>query len=304
MSRARSPRKPQPNRPDAPRPAVRRWLLPMLIVGVFAGGSVLAWRKLAPTLALDENYRVTPEKVEITPPPEWVRSDVKSPALRDAGFDDRVSLLEPDLVERIARAFSLQPWVAEVVRVQKSYPARITVELRYRRPVCMVEVPGGLYAVDIEGVVLPSQDFSPLEARDYPRLSGITSTPLGPVGTAWGDPRVVGGARIGAALLPHWKGLGLARIVPLDGAGGSSLEAIEYEIHSRSGTRLVWGHAPGVDQPHGEPTADDKLNVLLAYVDQHGPLDGPTAPPLLDLRRTGATAVRSASSPSPANANR
>ena len=116
----------------------------------------------------------------------------------------RSGVLDDNLPERVAHAFSLHPWVAKVGLVRRLSPARLEVELVYRRPVCMVEVREGPLPVDGQGVLLPSDDFSPVEKEHYPRLTGIDTMPMGPVGQRWGDGRVVGGAE----LPPHWARLG------------------------------------------------------------------------------------------------
>ena len=73
---------------------------------------------------------------------------------------------------------------------------------------------GGLYPIDALGVLLPTADFSRVEARTYPPLSEIRTLPLGPVGENWGDPRVGGGAELAAVLFEDWQRLRLYRIVP------------------------------------------------------------------------------------------
>ena len=125
--------------------------------------------------------------------------------------------MDDDLVERVAKAFAGHPWVAKVLSVAKRYPASVKVELAYRKPVCMVVVPGGLVPVDEGGILLPrgEGDFSPLEATRYPRLEGIDHMPAAPVGSRWTDAKVIGGAEIAAAIGPAWGGLGLRLIVPL-----------------------------------------------------------------------------------------
>ena len=100
---------------------------------------------------------------------------------------------------------------------KSSNPASVKVDLAYRKPVCMVVVPGGLLPVDAEGILLPrgEGDFSPIEATRYPRLEGVDHMPTGPVGSRWTDAKVIGGAEIAAAIGPAWEAFGLHRIVPL-----------------------------------------------------------------------------------------
>ena len=111
--------------------------------------------------------RLTANDIAITDRPWWIRSDVRTEVLRDSGLANQpLSILDDGLVERIKRAFSLHPWVAKVVRVTKSRPGRVEVEVVYRRPVAMVEAPGEwLVPVDMEGVVLPQRRFHTTETR-------------------------------------------------------------------------------------------------------------------------------------------
>ena len=122
--------------------------------------------------------------------------------------------MDDDLTERVTAAFLRQPWVAKVRNVAKQYPAKVKVDLTYRRPVCMVKLGDQLFPIDAEAVFLPPEDFSPVEKAKYPRLEGVDRGPMGGVGRRWGDSRVAGGAEIAAALLPIWEKLNLQSIVP------------------------------------------------------------------------------------------
>jgi len=252
-----------------------------LVVGLLGGGTYLAWRKLGPKILNSAEYRVGPEQIEITRLPGWIHSDVRAEVLRDPALDGTLSLMDDDLTERIAKAFAAHPWVAKVGAVTKEYPALVKVPLVYRRPVCMVEVTDGVYAVDVEGVVLPSEDFSPVEAARFPRLSGIGRKPMGPAGARWGDSRVMGGAEIAAALGPVWDALKLYRIVPLeaDPAAGNAesnlgrrtMEPV-FALYTRSGTQILWGYAPGANMV-GEPAPAEKVARLQQYLAEHDTFD-------------------------------
>ncbi len=275
-------------------PAWLSWLLgagrPVLIVavlvGVFGGGAYLAWLKFKARILSAPEYRVGPEQVEITPLPGWIHSDIRAEVFRDPTLDGPLSIVDDDLVKRIFKAFEQHPWVAKVRTVATCHPAStdptsVKVELVYRQPVCMVEVPGGLLAVDAEGVLLPSEDFSPVEATYYPRLSGVDRKPVGPPGRRWGDAKVVGGAEIAAALGPAWETMKLKQIVPLaadvvENAGGDSrrlaMEPI-FVLLTRGGTQIIWGYAPGANVL-GEPPAAEKVARLRQYLAEHDTLDG------------------------------
>ncbi|HEX3999452.1 MAG TPA: hypothetical protein VHX65_12950 [Pirellulales bacterium] len=274
----------------------RRRAISLALIAV-AGGAVWAgyavWQQIRSEVAASDEYRLTPQEIEITPPPPWVRGDVKAEALRSAGLDGPMSILDDDLVQKLQTAFSLHPWVASVVHVSKQYPAHVDVELTYRKPVAMVEVhengADGLYPVDVDGVLLPSNDFSPLEARGYPRLAGVESSPLGTVGSRWGDPVVAGGARIAVALAPHWAEWKLWSIHWIKPTGASNASApADFELITGAGQPVHWGAAPA-NEPPSEPTAEQKVAELKAFVDQHGSLDDPAAKSL-DLSQPGAAA--------------
>lgn len=256
--------------------------LGVLIVAIFVGLWYTVWRQVGEELLSSDDYWLSADDVEITPPPPWIHSDLRAEVFRDATLDGPLSILDARLTERIAKAFSLRPWVAEVRRVRKFHPARVQVELVYRRPVCVVTAPGGPYPVDGEGVLLPRDDFSPVEISRYPQLTGVGTVPQGPVGMRWGDPRVLGGAQIAAIIGPAWEELGLDRIVLASSEPGPPEEFV-YELYTKGGTRIVWGRPPGADTP-GEVPAADKLARLRSYKREHATLEGPRGPQDLDVR--------------------
>jgi hypothetical protein len=266
-----------------PAATKRTFVRGTLMVLLFALAWGIIWWLVRPQAQRSADYVLTPDNVVVTPYPPWIHSDVKAEVLRDASLDGPLSLLDPHLARRFYDAFPLHPWVQRVLRVEKRYPATVHVELQYRKPVCMVEVPGGLYAVDRDSVLLPSGDFSPNEAARYPRLSGITTIPAGQVGTPWEDPRVLGGCRLAELLAEQWGPLHLERIVPSTRpVKNDERRDYSYEIYTRGGKRIVWGLPPNAS-PAGEPEAAEKLRRLQALAAQHGSLDA-AEPRDIDLR--------------------
>jgi hypothetical protein len=252
-----------------------RPLLALLVVGgVFGGAWNWSWLHVRNRVYASESYWLALENVEITAPPPWIHTDIRVRVFADANLDrPRLSITEDDLVQRIRAAFLLHPWVADVVRVQKSHPARVKVDLVYRRPVCMVEHAGELVPVDGQAVVLPGEDFSPVEASSYPRLVGIDAGPVGTIGTPWGDDRVLGGAEIAAALFESWEKLGLGQIACTSSSGTGLHEVPTYELVTRNRTRIPWGQAPSSDVSSDAP-AKEKVARLEKYFAEHGTLDG------------------------------
>ncbi len=261
-----------------------RWFAASLLLAALGGGSYAIWQTVAPHIADDPMYKLSADAITITPRPDWIRADVRGEALRDGSLDGPMSILDPQLTSRIAKAFELHPWIEQVVAVRKFSPARVEVELVYRKPVCMVEVPGGLYAVDKHGVLLPSTDFTPTDAARYPRLGGVALATESLVGTRWEDGRVQGAAHIAANLADAWTELQLVRIV------ASSDHIPMYELQTTRGTRVIWGFAPGEDAH--EPSPADKIAALREHLAKRDTIPVQDAIEL-DLRHT-----RSASTPS------
>jgi hypothetical protein len=260
----------------------RPWAIATGFVGGLALGTAAAHALYVyPHAVAAGQYAVTQEHVTITPRPAWIHADVRAEVFRDASLDG-LSILDDSLAERIVHAFKLHPWVADA-KAKKRPPAEVEVELLYRRPVCMVDQGGGSLPVDIEGVLLPSDDFSPLEKQSYPRLSGVDTAPMGPVGQHWGDGRVVGGAEIAAALAEAWGPLKLERIVPSPRAAATAGIEPTYQLVTRGGTRILWGLAPG-STAAAEVSATEKVARLRQYVAEHGAWEGRDGPQELDVR--------------------
>lgn len=263
-------------------------LLTLLLMG-FAAGGFAAWRYVSRREAQigvpaangnSPRYTVRLEQVHITPQPAWIHANVRADVFPALSLDRPLSILDDDLVERVARTFALHPWVAKVTRVTKN-ASGVEVELVYRQPVCTVEVPGDLVPVDAEGVLLPSGDFSPIEKQSYPCLSGIDTRPLGPVGQRWGDGRVNDGAAIAAAVGPVWQQLKLYRIQP--SPRHLPVTEFTYDLFTRAGTRINWGLPPTAQGP-GELPPSEKVARLVQYANEHGGLEGRDGPQQIDLR--------------------
>ncbi len=253
----------------------------MMIV-LFFGGWYSVWRHVRSRVLSSPQYLVTADSVQITPPPEWIRADIRADALRNASLEGRISALDDDVLPRIAAAFSLHPWVEKVRRLSKRAPARIVAELEYRRPVLMVDTPAGLLPVDARGILLPAEDFSPVERAGYPRLVGVSSVPLAVPGEPWGDAQVVGAAEIAVALDAVWQDLRLSHIMPWPNSGGPSpsQEPI-YVLVDAEGATIVWGYAPGANVP-GEPSSAEKVARLRQLLTASRRAESPRT--LLDLR--------------------
>jgi hypothetical protein len=263
------------------------------LLGLLAGGCYAAWKWVEQRMLAKPAYVLQLDDVEITPLPPWIHTDIRAEVMRGLTLEGPLSIMDERLTQRAADAFALHPWIAKVRDVRKSHPAHLKVDLEYRQPVLMVDVPGGLLPVDLQGAWLPSGDFSPVEAARYPRLANINSVPVGPVGTRWGDARVVGAAEIAAALGPAWQTLQFDRIVASADAAPAAGEQYSYELFTRGsggGSRVLWGHSPGASGA-GEVPAAERVARLTKYAGEHGTLEGPHGPQQFDVRGLRALLV-------------
>ena len=226
----------------------------VLIGAVVAGG--MLWRRLGEQVTWSDGGLLRPEMIEVRGVSTWVKSDLKTEALRAASLDGGLPLTDPELPNRIARAFDTHPWVRQVVGVSLKHPPAAIVEVLCREPVAMVAVKGGLLAVDAEAVVLPSGDFTAESAAEYPRITGVGSSPQGPEGSPWGDATVEEGAALAVVIGPEWRALGLVECRPTISGGVRSWELVGPE-----GRKIVFGSAPGRERA-GEASAAAKVAQL------------------------------------------
>lgn len=260
-----------------------RFLL-FLAVAISASAAVPLVLRMLPELSEREEYRLTAADIHVTAPPAWAPRDLVHRIVESGHLPNTMSILDDKLVDNIAGAFQNHPWVAEVTRVQKSIPAAVSVELVYRKPAAMVQMKQGLYPVDADGVLLPPADFSPSDAGRFPLLENIKSPPQGPAGTTWGDVGVLGGARLAAALAPHWVAFDFAAIrAPRQKSAHTTIEEMVFEIQTRGGSRIIWGRPPGTNHP-GELSADQKIGRLREYFARFGGFDQPHGPYEIDIR--------------------
>ena len=281
--------------------AILRWrpLLLVATVVLFVAGAIVLWRQYGESIIgqSGEKYGVELAGFEVTPQPDWIKCDVRREVYVDAGWEnEKPSILETDLTLRVAQAFEQHTWVESVSQVTKHHPARVTVQIQYRRPVAMVEVDyqgqPGLLPVDRHGVLLPPDDFTAEQATTYPRITIDYSGPQGSVGTQWGDPRVAEAARIAALLEDDWKMLDLHRIQLSDDPAGVALAQREYELHTREKTRILWGHAPD-DDVQADVATVQKIAKLRKLAEGDGGLGAGDQARVIDLRDAQKVGVRS-----------
>jgi hypothetical protein len=281
----------------------RRVVLSLAFVGAMLGAVGYAWHRWGREITSGPQFQLTADKIDVTPPPAWVRSDVKAEVVQDGSLEG-MSLLDHQLTVKVAQAFSMHSWVENVSRVSKigqRHPARVQVELTYRKPVAMVEVTmngqPGLLPVDVEGVLLPPQDFSADQVRLYPRISVENTSPTGPVGTPWGDGRIQDAAALATLVQESWKAIGLFRIQISATEKPDVPGEYVFELQARQGARVIWGHAPRLRDPADKRLAAAKLEKLQGLIQKQGTLEDQPSSTVVDLRERPGEALETAIAP-------
>ncbi len=254
-----------------------------LIVGVIALAPYLVQR--LPNLASRPEYRLATKQIQLVPAPERPVPENLLEQVRELGKLPReLSMLDEKLATKLADAFARHPWIARVVSVRKSYPAKVTVELEYRQPVGMVQVKGGRFPIDAAGVVLPPGDFTTADLKRFPMIQGpVPPASLHP-GVAWKDPSLQAAARLAQLLAPTWSKLRMESIVtPNRTDMKSDPSKITLKLQASGGSQIVWGRAPGTEHP-GELTTTQKVGRLEKYISEFGGFDRPNGPYEIDIR--------------------
>lgn len=247
---------------NSPVVMVLFWPSVLLVLGLSA------WHYWGSNHVAKQYHGLVPEKIQISPQPDYVRSDIVQAVYRDTAMQG-LSLLDRQATTKIAAAFSMHPWVRKVVGVRKLPGGEIDVRLLYRRPVAMVHVykpdPSDdrsyFFPVDGDGVLLPTSEFTTSETSHYLYIEvpGVYTT--NPVGSAFGDARVEAAARLAEYLSPYREEVGIRSI----GVYGDprQMEIPQLELVTPGEKRIFWGSPPGVEPP-GEATAKMKLKRLKA----------------------------------------
>ncbi len=262
--------------------------LALAVLTLFAFWNLL-WKQAGAQLAIDPRYEITAEALVLPDPPEWIHHDLRPEILAYLGEFSHLSILDDSLTERIYHATAAHPWIAAVSEVRKTFPARVHIACEYRKPGAMVRVPEGLLPVDVNGVLLPTGDFTPQEAAHYPRIEGIETPSSDAAGRPWGDPRVEAAAKLAEILSPYWTQLQLARIILMQPEPTSRSEWL-LELQTRGGSRVIWGSPPDVSRGD-EASTEVKIRRLDIYYKEHGSLEGLIGPQLFDLRPANAVRI-------------
>ena len=238
-----------------------------------------------PNLNSRPEYRLETRNIRIIPEPASpVPADLLDQVRSQNNLPREMSVLDPQLCKTIAAAFARHPWVAHVNSVKQSFPAAVTVEVEFRKPVAMVQVQGGRLPIDNAGTILPSEDFSVEDVSRYPliRLEGGANMSRGQGRIT--EPGLLGAAQVAELLATRWSKLELDAIELPRNPGTTKKPAdVILQLHSKSGSIILWGRAPGTDHP-GELTASQKVARLEKYLKEFGGFDRPSGPYEIDIR--------------------
>jgi len=230
-------------------------------------GGYIAWQKWGAEHVSRKYYSIDPSLIHVTVRPDYIDTDIAASVYSDMRLD-QLSLLDPAAAARIASAFSFHPWVRKVVAVRKLPGGEVDVHLQYRKPVAMVfvisrhpEIKGrSFFAVDEEGVLLPTTEFSREETMKYLHIEIPEVYPTGGVGSPFGDSRIIGAAKV-AAVVETCRNVLRIRSIQLDDSSRTS-PMPQFRLFASDGREFFWGSAPG-EELYGEPLADAKVRQLV-----------------------------------------
>ena len=247
------------------------WLA-VLTVLVTIGLTYSGWQQVRNRVVLTDEYRFSYTSVQVTQSPPWVPKSIVNDVISEfnIGRTQRNAMIDHELLKELAAAFQAYPWVESVDSVQASYPATITLDLTYRRPVCMVLLPNdaGGYAVDRHGVHLPSDYFKSrnVNVSQYIKVIGVEFMPTGNIGEKWGDIVVEKAAALAAHLAPDNSILRIASIEAEQvGPNRRAMRQI-FHLTTSQGTKIVWGEMPLAEN-------DLRKEQLLELVREYSTLD-------------------------------
>ncbi len=231
-----------------------------------------------------DRYTVSFADIDCPQPPAQDRSQFLSEVQYLGNLPDQFHLLDADLAERLAEAFTRHPWVENVEEVKIVPPKQVQVRVVFRTAVLFVVPPlgggwnppkGGTtnrvdgYPVDGHGILLRG----PIPSQNLPRFE-TGQAPTGPAGTPWGDAAVEAAARTAGFLRPYQDQFHVKVI-----EGG----ATDLILKGPFAGYILWGRPPGAELA-GEAAAAQKLQRLLDFCSHHGGLGNKDQPCEHDVR--------------------
>ncbi len=250
---------------------------------VMIGGAIFLWEGHQDKIVNLDEFRLTEDKIRLTPTPEWAGTDLKKLVL-DETESGNASILDTDLVPRTAGVMRSVGFVETIRSIEKS-KSGLDIDVIYRQPVALVELsrvtlvkkwPAEnqgktvLLPVDRNGFLMPESIGN---GKNLPWIAVPYPTSFSTTWTLWQDDRIQDAAAICALFDPPLAEIGIERITTNRFRQPTSIrERVPYELYSGSGTRIVWGNAPGKERD-AEAKSDAKIRAIEAVFSQFGHLD-------------------------------
>ena len=250
---------------------------------ILIGSAIFLWERHQETIVNLDEFSLTQEKILLTPQPHWSELDLRKMVL-DQSNGEQASILDTGLVPRTAGIMKQVGFVEQINSIEKS-KAGLNIDVIYREPVALVELsavtmknkwPNGqidrtvLLPVDRNGVLMPESIGDNL---NLPWIAVLFPSQFEATWEQWPDERIHDAAAISSAFKRPLSELGIQRITTNQvDSTDSNLRPKPFELYSGSGTRIVWGNAPG-KEAESEVDALKKIRAIEAVVDQYGPLN-------------------------------
>jgi hypothetical protein len=268
--------KDKPARESASAPLGWRALKGLLVVlGVVAAGCGVVWglSELRDSIRVSPGYQMTSESLSLVTYPPWmteaIRDELDIQRL-DPSFPKRFSLLDDDVCDRIAAAYSRCVWVERVERIVKHDPRvdpsrpPLEVDLKFRHPTAFIQVEDGYALVDSHGIRLPGLYREP-SLGDNPLIVIAGAPWLAPQpGAMWDDPSVQAGLKVAVAVETKREAFCLETIDVSNVGYRRNKRDSEIALHTTNGTCIKWGKAP---TPEAELLQEKTCAEKVAYLD-------------------------------------
>jgi len=266
------------------------WVVPSVsLVAICVGGLHFCRRHVMTS----PEYRVAAPKVSRPNAPWWEKAFGEE-IDKSCAFAGGASILDDELLEKIAAGYARCPWVKEVTSLDKQFPNRVAAEISVRWPAAAVEVMtsrGRRYVlVGDDGVRLPKTYATwPQRGLDVPFIVGVRAA-APDAGEAWRDRSVTDAIAIVRLLRQSEVVRGAINITAVDvsNSGGRISNArSEFLVLAENNCVIEWGRAPGTSQP-GELPGEEKIRKFESFLAESNQTSNRT----LDLRFAGRVVSR------------
>jgi hypothetical protein len=229
-----------------------------LVVATISLVVLLVHREVYSLIRGKPEFSVDPEKFRIALSPDWANGENPVTVSLD---ESKRGMMDEETTEWIGRAFLGNPWVKEVISVERIFPDQIRVRFEYREPVAAVKTSQGWIVVDGNRVRLPGvwKTRPPCELETD--IVGLHRAPE--AGKVWDDPALDAGMELAryASMEPVLSSVQVAAIDVSNFDGRIDSLRSEMALSTKSGCVIYWGRPPSTDK-YGELTQEEKVENL------------------------------------------